>query len=216
MSLALAGGPTGVVITAAQEVLDVAFATPPEPDDRPLPFYATGPCADDASAVDRLTKGSAAWPGAWTSPNHLVKNAAQIGAEGITFADTDIAHPEYVEAFFRLDAVCELALESGFDASAVAALRTELARGLNRGIYQTDDGLVCVASERPTRGQARAWLTGLATELGKRIGEHKFAELGQAVKAALDKPAPRRWSTTAIVAFALLVVASGYAAWRLA
>lgn len=93
---------------------------------------------------------------------------------------------EYVEAFRRLDDLALLARSCRLvNPGEADALRAEVARAINGGIYRADDGsYVEVAEERPTRGQVRAWLSGLATAIGRRCAEGHEAALSAAAAAA--------------------------------
>lgn len=195
----------------AGEVVDAVFGAEAAPDDTPFPFLPGAPCMPSRSALSRWAGSSSALPGAWTSPTNTIAVAQAFAVERLALAPGELADPEYVEAFWRLDALCELAVDGGYPPDQVEAIRADMARAFNAGIYQTPQGLACVADERPTRGEVRAWLATLATELGKRIGDEKIGAVAAAVAGALDTPA-KPSHTAAIVVLALL--AAGLVAWR--
>lgn len=129
------------------------------------------------------------------------------------------AHSEYLEAFGRLDALMQIAEGCGLDglgADDVRGLRAAVARGINAGIYQRGDGFVLVDAERPTRGQVRGALAGLATTIGRRCDEAQMEALSAAVAEPLDRVGVRAASSGLVPLFvAALVIIGALALWGL-
>lgn len=143
----------------------------------------------------------------------------------------DTTHPEYREAFDRLDDLITTARACGAKGlrdQQIGELRAAVASALNAGIYQRTAGalsplptgtpyFVCERDERPTRGQVRAWLAAVANQLGQLCTDEHMQELAEAVSAPLDTPAPRRSDGKALaLGVALAVAGALYLAWRYA
>ncbi len=107
---------------------------------------------------------------------------------------------EYAEAFARLDAMVELARRCANDqlgALELSELRKGMARALNAGIFEMTDFqghriYRCERSERPTRGQVRAWLGALAGKLGVLCSSAELAQAQAEVSKPLEVAAAKR------------------------
>ena len=190
-----AGSPLGAVGAFAAEVIGDIFAAAPLPDARPMPFSTAG-CqviADDE----------------WNISSDLGRRKpASVGPGGA------LAHPEYAEAFARLDALGELGRPILGD-ELVRLSRAAIARELNAGVYVAPDGgFYCVQRERPSVGRVRGMLRTYAAKIGESSDGEQLGALSALVAQAaapLTDTMPRRASVPWLSM--LLVAGFGLALW---
>lgn len=130
---------------------------------------------------------------------------------------TQRVHPEYAEAFARLEALSALANACpglDFDPQEV---RRALAAEFNRGLYQERAGalspwptgtllITCKSAERPTRGQVQAALARYGERLAARCEGAHLADLREALAQPLDQPR-LWWLGPALAVISVLFVA---------
>jgi len=200
-------------------IADAVFATEPEPDAAPLPFAAV-PAAwgasNDGCAIIQRTGPVA---GVSTPLRVNLRHPQPVGALGGVSA-------EYAEAFERLETLVRLARDCATDKLSeveLRELRNAVAAAMNAGIELTTDAAgdqwaVCTGSERPTRGQVRAWLGALATQLGKLCADSELAAFESSAAQPLTVPAPRVTGLSPLgwLAVAAAVGGLGWLLWRAA
>lgn len=157
-------------------ILELVFASEPVGDDAPLSF--TTFAAPVGTLRDADLYGCAGY----------VRDGVPVGQEGGVSS-------EYAETFTRLDALLSLAKGCATDklkAAELSELRAVLARALNAGVYRQGDVFVCKGTERPTRGQVRAWLATLANALGRICADAELSAAAGTVAKPLDVPAAQK------------------------
>lgn len=190
-----AGSPLGAVGAIGAEVIGTIFDADPLPDARPMPFSTAGcqAVADDEWRIDS---------------NIGRLRPASVGPGGA------LAHPEYAEAFARLDALGELGRPILGD-DVVRLARAAIARELNAGVYVAPDGgFYCVQRERPSVGEVRGLLRAYAAKIAESSDGEQLGALSALVAQAaapLTDTMPRRASVPWLSM--LLVAGFGLALW---
>ena len=193
----VAQSPLGMVGAFAVDVLNDILAAPALPDARPLPF-SSGPLGCQKLLPGELGSESEGLP-------------PSLGGTGPGYASV---HPEYAEAFSRLDALGELGRPVLGD-DMVRLARAAIARELNAGVHvHPDGGFYCVERERPSVGKVRGLLQAYAAKIAEASDGDQLGALSAVVAqagAALTDTMPRRASVPWLSM--LLVAGFGLALW---